>query len=148
MGEIGRREFLARLAARVGLAASYGLLAAYAVAYLFPPPARRRAQRLFVGRRDDFPPGTARPFVDQKGRTLVILADQAGLEAFDTRCPHLGCKVHWEPDRQRFFCPCHHGVFDRRGVAVAGPPAEAGQSLDRVPLEVDAATGTVFFGAA
>jgi Rieske Fe-S protein len=146
-GSIGRRGFLAQLAAGIGLAVSYGLFAAYAVAYLFPPPSRRRTQRLFVGRRDAFPPGSARPFVDQRGRTLLIVAEGERLEAFDTLCPHLGCKVHWEPEKDRFFCPCHQGVFDRQGVAIAGPPFDAGQSLARVPLEVDPRSGTVFLGA-
>jgi Rieske Fe-S protein len=143
-GAVDRRGFLARVLAGAGLALSYGLLGAYALAYLFPPRARGGAARLFVGRRPDFAPGSARPFVDQKGRTLLILAGEAALEAFDTRCPHLGCKVHWEADKQRFFCPCHNGVFDRTGVAIAGPPADAGQSLARVPLDVDAASGNVF----
>jgi hypothetical protein len=49
-----RRTFFARVFAAAGLALSYGLLAAYAVAYLFPPAARRRSQRLFIGRRADF----------------------------------------------------------------------------------------------
>lgn len=141
---LGRRAFLARVLAGLGLAAGYGLLGVYAVAYLFPPRARVRAERLFVGRRADFAPGSARPFVDQKGRTLLILAGTAGIEAFDTRCPHLGCKVHWEPDKDRFVCPCHNGVFDRRGVAIAGPPADAGQALTCVGLDVDAASGNVF----
>ena len=100
-----RRGFLARALAGGGLLVSYGLFAAYAVAYLFPPPLRARAQRLFIGRRPDFAAGSARPYTDQRGRTLLILADDDGLEAFDTRCPHLGCKVHWEPEKNRFFCP-------------------------------------------
>jgi Rieske Fe-S protein len=141
---VERRGFLARVLMGAGLALSYGLFGAYAIAYLFPPRARARAQRLFVGRRADFAAGSARPFIDQKGRTLLILASDTGLEAFDTRCPHLGCKVHWEPEHARFFCPCHNGVFDRAGVATGGPPADAGQSLTRVPLDVDLASGNVF----
>jgi Rieske Fe-S protein len=139
-----RRTFLTSLLAGLGLAASYGVLAAYAVAYLFPPHPRRTGRRLFVGRRQDFRAGTARPVIDQKGRSLIIVAREDRLEAFDTRCPHLGCRVHWEPEHERFFCPCHQGVFDAAGVATAGPPATAAQSLARVPLEVDAVSGTVF----
>jgi nitrite reductase/ring-hydroxylating ferredoxin subunit len=142
-----RRRFLARLLAGAGLSASYGLFAAYALAYLFPPTARRRAQRLFIGRVSDFAPGAARPFVDQRGRALLIVAGAQGLRAFDTRCPHLGCQVHWEPDKERFFCPCHSGAFDRDGVATEGPPAAAGQSLARAVLDVDPASGTVFLEA-
>lgn len=144
---VDRRSFLARVLAGVGLAASYGLLGVYALAYLFPPPSRRRAQRLFIGRVSDFAPGSARPFVDQRGRALLIVANEAGLRAFDTRCPHLGCQVHWERDQQRFVCPCHNGVFDRDGVATAGPPAAADQSLAQAPLAVDPSSGTVFLEA-
>jgi Rieske Fe-S protein len=147
MDAFDRRTFLARVLAGLGLAASYGLFAAYALAYLFPPASRRRPQRLFIGRVSDFAPGSARPFVDQRGRALLIVAGDGGLRAFDTRCPHLGCQVHWEPDKERFFCPCHSGAFDRDGVATEGPPAAAGQSLARAALAVDPTSGTVFLEA-
>jgi cytochrome b6-f complex iron-sulfur subunit len=147
MTRLGRRDLLVRLAAGLGLALSYGLLGAFAVAYLFPPASRRRAQRLFIGRLADFAPGTARTFVDQRGRALLIVAEAGGLRAFDTRCPHLGCQVRWEPDRAQFVCPCHQGIFDRTGVAVAGPPAAAGQSLAQATLAVDRTSGTVFLDA-
>jgi Rieske Fe-S protein len=135
------------VAAGLGLAVSYGLLGAYAVAYLFPPAARRRARRLFIGRVSDFPPGSARPFVDQRGRTLLIVAAEGRLRAFDTRCPHLGCQVHWEPRERQFLCPCHQGVFDQHGIAIAGPPAAAGQSLAQGVLEIDPRSGTVCLDA-
>ena len=142
-----RRAFITRLVAGLGLALSYGLLGAFAVAYLFPPGSRRRAQRLFIGRVGDFSPGTARPFVDQRGRALVILADEGSLRAFDTRCPHLGCQVRWEAAERRFVCPCHQGIFDRDGVAIAGPPAAARQSLSQATLAIDRVSGTVFLDA-
>ena len=144
MGAVDRRGALARFLAGAGLALSYGLFGAYAVAYLFPPAARRRVARLFIGRLADFAPGTARTFVDQRGRSLLVVRQGETLKAFDTRCPHLGCQVHWEPKEERFLCPCHQGVFDRAGVAIAGPPAAAGQSLAEARLAVDAVSGTVF----
>lgn len=151
MKAVGRRSLVAQVLSGLSLLISYGLFGGYAVAYLFPPRSRRGAGRLFVGRTNDFSPGSARPFVDQKGRRLLIIGGASGsasgraaLEAFDTRCPHLGCRVHWEPQHKRFFCPCHNGVFDQSGIATAGPPAAAGQSLTRVPLEIDARSGTVF----
>ncbi len=57
--------------------------------------------------------------------------------ALSSTCPHLGCKVHWEAPENRFFCPCHNGAFDPSGRAIAGPPAEAGQSLGRYPLRIE-----------
>ena len=43
--------------------------------------------------------------------------------------------MHWEGHNDRFFCPCHNGVFDPEGNAVEGPPAEADQNLPRYALE-------------
>ena len=57
--------------------------------------------------------------------------------AFSNRCPHLGCKVHWEARENRFYCPCHQGAFDPSGRGVSGPPADAGQSLKPYTLEID-----------
>ncbi len=139
-----RRSFLGSALSMGGLLASYGLLAGYALMYLFPPRARRTTRRLFVGRRPEFKAGTVRLLVDQRGRALLVLASETGLEAFDTRCPHLGCRVHWDSAAEHFVCPCHQGVFDRSGRAIAGPPAAAGQSLTKAPLDVDVVSGTVF----
>jgi cytochrome b6-f complex iron-sulfur subunit len=140
-----RRNVLIRAFAGIGLALSYGLLGGYFVAYLFPPRRAATRRRLFVGRREQFQPGLARPFVDQRGRPLLIVARPDGeLVGFDSTCPHLGCRVHWEAETASFVCPCHQGFFDADGVATAGPPAAAGQSLARVALEVDERGGTVF----
>jgi Rieske Fe-S protein len=54
--------------------------------------------------------------------------------ALSNTCPHLGCKVHWEIRNQRFFCPCHQGVFDSDGVATAGPPAAEGKNLKKFSI--------------
>ena len=56
--------------------------------------------------------------------------------ALSSVCPHLGCQVHWESQHNRFFCPCHNGVFDPSGKGTAGPPGDAKQELPRYPLKV------------
>ena len=45
--------------------------------------------------------------------------------------------MKWEEHNQRFFCPCHNGVFTPEGIAIAGPPGEAGQRLAQYPLKVE-----------
>lgn len=51
-------------------------------------------------------------------------------------CPHLGCSFTYEPDTQRFHCPCHHGLFEgRTGAVVGGPPP---RGLDPLPVKVEA----------
>lgn len=37
-------------------------------------------------------------------------------------CTHLGCRVRWIADDERFHCPCHNGVFAKDGTVVSGPP--------------------------
>jgi len=37
-------------------------------------------------------------------------------------CTHLGCRVRWIPDDEKFHCPCHNGVFAKDGTVVSGPP--------------------------
>ena len=45
--------------------------------------------------------------------------------------------MHWEPQNERFFCPCHNGAFDASGKATEGPPATAKQELKQFPLRVE-----------
>ena len=56
--------------------------------------------------------------------------------AFSNSCPHLGCKVHWEPREEHFLCPCHQGIFNAEGIAVSGPPAQSGSNLKHYLIEV------------
>lgn len=53
----------------------------------------------------------------------------------DPACTHLGCRVKFVDDQQRFLCPCHGGVFDSDGQVVSGPPPHA---LERHATKVEA----------
>lgn len=139
-----RRDTLGLMAMGAGLALSYGLFAVQGLLFLLPPRLGPRTRRIFAGQIDQFEVGALKPVLDLQGNEVLIRRDAQGLRAFSSTCPHLGCKVHWEGDRQRFFCPCHNGVFDENGVATAGPPAAAGQSLTRLPLAVDPKSGVVY----
>mgnify|MGYP001818260849 CR=1 FL=1 len=41
--------------------------------------------------------------------------------AMSNICTHLGCRVRWIDEQERFFCPCHNGIFDKEGLIVSGP---------------------------
>jgi menaquinol-cytochrome c reductase iron-sulfur subunit len=41
---------------------------------------------------------------------------------FSRNCTDLSCPVVWDPGSERFFCPCHGGIFAKDGEPVAGPP--------------------------
>ena len=71
---------------------------------------------------------------------LLVRLGEGELVAYDARCTHLSCPVIPQPERGRFFCPCHSGSFDlASGRPLAGPPR---RPLPRVELEVRG--GTVF----
>lgn len=54
--------------------------------------------------------------------------------AFDPACTHLGCRVTWVGDKNRYLCPCHGGVFDPDGNVVSGPPPKP---LESHPVKVE-----------
>lgn len=139
-----RRAWLATVLMGAGLVASYGTLAVQWLMFLFPQKLRPRTRLLFAGQVGQYPVGGVRSFYDLQGNQILVKRSAHGFEAFSSTCPHLGCHVHWEAEQQRFFCPCHRGVFNADGVATSGPPADAGQSLARVPLSVDEAGGVVY----
>lgn len=124
-----------------GLAASYGTFGYMAGRFLYPAHERAKAW-VFVRELARFSFGESVSFRAPNGERVAIArqgerGDVDDFVALSSTCPHLGCQVHWEGQNDRFFCPCHNGVFDREGVGVSGPPGEAGQSLPRYPLKVE-----------
>lgn len=151
VGTEGRREslgLLGKVGLAAGLTAAYGTLAAYMGRFLFParPP---QTGWMFVTQADQITEGEALLYRTPSGRTVNITrqggdqpasdaADGAGaFLALSSTCPHLGCQVHWQPQNNRFFCPCHNGIFTPQGKAIGGPPGEAGQSLPQYALKVE-----------
>lgn len=128
-----------------GLAAGYGTLGTFAARYLYPASGSELGWQ-FVAVADELELGKGFDYIAPNGARVVI-ARQAVAVGGDERednfialssvCPHLGCQVHWESQNDRFFCPCHNGVFDPQGNPVEGPPAKAGQALVRFRLKID-----------
>ena len=66
-------------------------------------------------------------------RCLLVRTGEQTFVAFSQECTHLSCAVVPEPDKKRFFCPCHNGAFDlTTGKPIAGPPR---RPLPRITLE-------------
>lgn len=143
-GPADRRTFLSAassVAMTGGLLAGYGTLGYMAGRFLYPSRSRPMAW-VYVTDAARMKPGDVLRYETPAGQTVTITRrEESGTVddflALSSTCPHLGCKVHWEPQNSRFFCPCHNGVFDPSGKATAGPPAEAGQSLPRYTLKVE-----------
>lgn len=59
----------------------------------------------------------------ERNYTVYLHRDHAGnVKCFDPACTHLGCRVKFQDEQRRYFCPCHGGVFDEAGKVVSGPP--------------------------
>ena len=142
--DLSRRSWLASVAMGIALISSYGMFAVQALLFLLPQRLKAPTRRLYAGQIDQFQIGALQGVLDLQGNEILVKREKQGLRAFNSTCPHLGCRVHWQAEQQRFFCPCHNGVFNADGVAIEGPPAAAGQSLAQVPLEVDQKSGVVY----
>lgn len=44
-----------------------------------------------------------------------------GKEKRIPNCPHMGCRLEWNPDEKSFDCPCHGSRFDSAGHLIDGP---------------------------
>jgi cytochrome b6-f complex iron-sulfur subunit len=123
-----------------GIAAGYGFFAYVAGRFLYPSGRSNKAWT-FVIAANEFAEGRSMVFRTPGGAIVNITrrASEGTAEDFialSAVCPHLGCRVHWEGQNNRYYCPCHDGTFDPSGKATGGPPAQAGQSLSTYPLEI------------
>ena len=139
-----RRKFLTTAsgsAMAVGLLGAYGTFGCMLGEFVYPA-AGKATGWLFVCTVDTLAQGEALDFTSPAGAKVVVARQGTGTTkedflALSSVCPHLGCRVHWESQNDRFFCPCHNGAFDREGKPVSGPPQAANQSLVRFPLKVE-----------
>ncbi|MCI8891999.1 MAG: FAD-dependent oxidoreductase [Eubacterium sp.] len=42
-------------------------------------------------------------------------------DKFIPNCPHMGCRLEWNPEEQSFDCPCHGSRFHQDGRLMDGP---------------------------
>ena len=142
--DTSRRDLFAAALMGGGLFLAYGTMAIQSLLFLLPKRLQPKTRLLFAGRIDQFEMGSVRSFLDLDGTPILIRRGHESFQAYSSTCPHLGCRVHWESEEGIFFCPCHRGVFDEKGQAVSGPPADAGQNLAHVKLEVDDTAGVIY----
>ena len=143
-----RRGFLATASSAAmvgGLVGSYGTFAVMAGRYLYP--AGESTAWVFVAPTDAIKSEGTFGYITPDGLSVSIKrvgeATQGGVTTADdfialsSTCPHLGCRVHWESQNNRYFCPCHNGAFDAEGNPIAGPPKADNQHLPQYPLMVE-----------
>ncbi len=67
-------------------------------------------------------------------KALYVIKDVDGqLAVLSAVCPHLGCSVAWQADKNEFICPCHIGRFAPSGKLLGGPPP---RGMDRLESKI------------
>ena len=74
--------------------------------------------------------------VFNEGAYLVGLRPKT--KAFSSICPHLGCRLAYDGERQSFHCPCHGSRFSQNGRWIEGP---AGKNMTVLDLSLDEKCG-------
>lgn len=133
-----RREFLLNLGVVGGLIIAGGGVLHNALRFILPAIRPLRYIKLRATTLDRLATTEAVEFAPLGQRVIVLRRDDE-VRAFSGTCTHLGCQIKWEADKNRFFCPCHLGVFDENGQVVSGPPP---RPLDS--FEVDIVGNNVF----
>lgn len=62
------------------------------------------------------------PILVTRGR-FFLMHPPGGIIAAYRKCTHLGCAVPFAPAEDRFHCPCHGSIFDKRTAVVLQTPA-------------------------
>lgn len=147
----GRRRLLVWFV-RAGITALGAAAAALAGAVAIPRASSRPARWIKAARFSDLDPGVptavtltaVRDDGWHRARTprVVFLTAtvEGGVRALSATCTHLGCRVSWKAEADRFECPCHQGAYDRDGRVMAGPPPAP---LPAVAARVDLAADEI-----
>jgi Rieske Fe-S protein len=124
-----RRSFLKFVV--IGLASVVALMLAWGSGrFIFFWNGVKKKRELSVEALDKVKPGIP-SHEPEAGVWLVKRSNDSTLLALDDRCPHLGCRQKWDPERGLFQCPCHGSEFDLEGNVTRGP---ASRSLPRLAL--------------
>jgi cytochrome b6-f complex iron-sulfur subunit len=87
------------------------------------------------------------PLLFRQGHFFLLHAP-GGIIAAYRKCTHLGCAVPFSASEDRFHCPCHGSIFDKRTAIVIRDPApkplqlfhisetDAGLVVDTNPLNL------------
>nr|WP_290227084.1 Rieske 2Fe-2S domain-containing protein [Trichocoleus desertorum] len=74
-------------------------------------------------------PGSRVPVkgLPKQATAYLVINEQAQIAVYAIKpiCPHKGCVVDWQPQQNRFFCPCHDSEFDAKGRVLKGPAKTA-----------------------
>ncbi len=128
-----RKEFLFNLFSFVPLTLGFLGITRLSAKFLTPEK-KARMRKIYATSLDTLSIGQSKEMTDLRGKNfLLIRTGENTVKALSTTCTHLGCTVYWQQDKNRFYCPCHHGIFNPDGEVVSGPPP---RKLDSYTTEI------------
>jgi menaquinol-cytochrome c reductase iron-sulfur subunit len=65
--------------------------------------------------------------------TVFLCKKGDGVVALNSRCPHAGCDVDYQPSKSGFVCPCHDSLFGLEGGRTGASPSP--RDLDQLEVE-------------
>jgi cytochrome b6-f complex iron-sulfur subunit len=132
--DMGRRQFMNLLMVGTGAGAVLGML--YPVVNYFIPPSTgsgsggvsaKDALGNDIGVTNFLAAHNAGDHVLAQGLkgdpTYIIVQEDKSIASFGLNavCTHLGCVVPWNPNENKFMCPCHGSQYNSEGKVVRGP---------------------------
>ncbi len=64
-------------------------------------------------------------------KAVYVTKDSQGqLRVLTSICPHLGCTVPWNKEKNQFVCPCHGATFTADGTRISGPSLRGMDTLE------------------
>jgi cytochrome b6-f complex iron-sulfur subunit len=128
-----RREFIKELGILGALVIAIGTFVWNSFSYLLPGKKEKTYHKYLVAKENELPIGKAKE-INLGGKPVFVIRLKEGYKVYSGVCTHLGCIVRWEENRSRFYCPCHQGIFDKKGQVTGGPPP---RPLDEYQVELE-----------
>lgn len=145
--KVPRRSFLGFMIWAIGGLISMGV-GVPAIIYVIAPSVQRKTTEdwIRVGSTSKIELGTPTLFkvkikrqvgwnVNEEELSVYVITENGrDFMALSNICTHLGCRVRWVSDQEKFFCPCHNAIFDKDGTVISGPPPAP---LDQFQVKVE-----------
>lgn len=69
------------------------------------------------------------------GEDYILVKASGEVLAFSRKCPHLGCKLNFDPVQSLISCPCHGSKFSLQGKYISGPAKKDLSRLNTKPSD-------------
>ena len=125
LGHIKRRQLL-RMGFLGGTLLALGELSALIYPFMKPNKIVGLGAKVPVGSKDallaQFQASQDVPILNTQGK-FFLMHPEGGIIAAYRKCTHLGCSVPYVLAENRFHCPCHGSLYDKKTAVVLGGPA-------------------------